>query len=69
MDGEKKPPRNPYSTEQARNSWQRGYDGVPVGIMDWVDEHARGARERKQFELEVEAGKFLNVKRLGGVCK
>jgi len=33
---------NPFSTQRARSSWQNGFDGKPLGMMDWADEHERG---------------------------
>ena len=34
---------NPYSTNRARNSWQHGFDGVPMSPLDWRTEYERGA--------------------------
>ncbi len=33
---------NPYSTELARNAWQRGFNGEPQRTGEWVDCYQRG---------------------------
>jgi hypothetical protein len=33
---------NPYSTDLARNAWQRGFDGAPQRTGEWVDCYRRG---------------------------
>jgi len=33
---------NPYSTNRARQSWQNGFDGKQLSILDWAEEYQRG---------------------------
>lgn len=33
---------NPFSTNRARASWKNGFDGRPMSLLDWADEHHRG---------------------------
>lgn len=44
---------NPYSTEKARSSWQNGYSGVPLTMLDWYGCYYRG-KTAKQVMNQIE---------------
>jgi hypothetical protein len=41
---------NPYSTNRARNSWQNGYEGKPLSILDWPECYQHGVNAKRAID-------------------